>query len=172
MCVRRGAAWQVDHSMHSRKIGAANPGNSPGYPIALIMEDPPQQSRASSRSRPTGKKVGDSWRTWLSAARGLVEYEYCRLGKVNMKFSWQANKKNLHCRGGGNGLSSEICQAPATGQRLLSLMASLSTLLLVTYLAGSVALAAQGADQPQAVTTSDPAIAKAELELLLGPLSK
>ena len=89
-----------------------------------------------------------------------------------MKFSWQANKKNLHCRGGGNGLSSEICQAPATGQRLLSLMAGLSTLLLVTCLAGSVALAAQGADQPQAVTTSNPTIAKAELELLLIPLSK
>ena len=89
-----------------------------------------------------------------------------------MKFSWQANRKNLHCRGGSNGLSSEICQAPATGQRLLSLMVSLSTLLLVTCLAGSVALAAQGADQPQAVTTSDPTVAKAELELLLIPLSK
>ena len=53
-----------------------------------------------------------------------------------MKFSWQANRKNLHCRGGSNGLSSEICPAAATGQRLLSLMVSLSTLLLVTCLAG------------------------------------
>lgn len=89
-----------------------------------------------------------------------------------MKFRWQANTTNMHCRGESHGLRTEICPAPSTGQRVLSLTAGLCAMLLVTYLGGSVALAAQGADQPQAVTTSDPAIAKAELELLLIPLSK
>ena len=89
-----------------------------------------------------------------------------------MKFRWQANTTNPHCRGESHRLHTQICLAGSTGRRALSLTAGLSAMLLVAYLAGSVAVAAQGTDQPQAVTTSDPAIAKAELELLLIPLSK
>jgi hypothetical protein len=57
--LRRGAPWQVGGPRHSRKFGAANPGNPPGYPMGFVTEDSRHISRAANRriGRPVEKSV-------------------------------------------------------------------------------------------------------------------
>jgi len=89
-----------------------------------------------------------------------------------MKSNRQFSKGVFHDHYEGREYRVTVGRAPAAARRWQSLTASICALLLVAGLSGAAAAAGQGTDQPQPVTTSDPSIATAELELLLTPLSK